>query len=105
MMYASLSLYLSLDHSLSLPLILFLSLPPSLSYAKANALQPMLSHELKEVRQNAFFLSVVASGGAGSGVLRCPREVCLHFYVNINICVYIYTWKFVYVCACVYIYI
>jgi hypothetical protein len=46
---------------------------PSSLQNQGAKLEPMLTHELKLVRQNAFFLSVVASG-AGTGVLRCPRE-------------------------------
>ena len=45
---------------------------PSCLQNQGSKLEPLLTHELKLVRQNAFFLSVVASG-AGAGVLRCPR--------------------------------
>lgn len=37
-------------------------------------LQPMLASELKEVREHAFYLTLLGSAGTGAGVLRCTRE-------------------------------
>ena len=51
------------------------SAQPSCLANQGSKLEPMVSHELKAVRQPAFFLSVVASSGSGAGFLLPPSPL------------------------------